>query len=150
MTQVKLRKALQVKNRLAGEVANLTKLIQANNSTVEGTSKFNIAALFDERAATVEKLTKVKTAIAVANVPIYEKIDTLAEIKSHIAMLRSLNTAEGVQSHGYGENTKTYTIVAFVNAAEVEVMVKRLNLDIEKLQDEIDYFNTVTEITIPD
>lgn len=150
MAQVRIRKALQVKNRLAGEVAQLGKLIQANNSHRDGQAKFDVSDLVTKRNAAVQKLIAVKTALAVANVSIYEKLARMAELKNEIALLRGLNTTEGEEELGYGERAKTVKIVATINAAAVEINVNTLTLEIEKLQDEIDYFNSTTEITIPD
>lgn len=150
MTQVRLRKALQIKNRLAGEVAQLSKLIQLNNSHREGTSRFDVKELVAKRNATVEKLVAVKTALATANVGIYGKLATIAELKNEISFLRGLNTNEGEEDLGYGERAKTVKIVAVITANDVEANVNDLTLQIEKLQDEVDYFNSTTEITIPD
>jgi predicted secreted protein len=150
MAQVRIRKALQIKNRLAGEVANLNKLIQANNSHREGVAQFDVKKLLADRNATVAKLVAVKTALAVANTSIYGKLATLAEIKDEIKFLRNLNTTEGEEELGYSERARTVKIVAEVTAVDVEANVARLTLEIEKLQDEVDYFNSTTEITIPD
>lgn len=150
MTQVRIRKALQIKNRLAGEVANLNKLIQANNSHREGQVEFNVKELLDKRNIAVQKLVAVKTALAVANVSIYGKLARMAELKDEIKFLRGLNTSSGEEELGYGERAKTVKIVAEVTAADVEANVTRLSLEIETLQDEVDFFNSTTEITIPD
>jgi hypothetical protein len=150
MTQVRIRKALQVKNRLAGEVAQLGKLIQANNSHRDGQAKFDVGVLLVKRRDTVQKLVAVKTALALANVSIYEKLARMAELKNEVALYRNLNTTEGEEDLGYGERAKTVEIVASVTAANVETVVNALNLEIEKIQDEVDYFNSTTEITIPD
>jgi hypothetical protein len=61
-----------------------------------------------------------------------------------------MNTNEGEQTTGYGINAVTINIVATVNASQVEDIVKARTLDIEKIQDEIDYFNSSTSIDIPD
>ncbi len=150
MAQVRIRKALQIKNRLAGEIANLNKLIQANNSHNEGQTRFDVKKLFADRSATVAKLVAVKTALAVANTSIYGKLATLAELKDEIKFLRGLNTNEGEEELGYGERAKTVKIVAEVTAADVEADVARLTLEIEKLQDEVDYFNSTTEVPVPE
>lgn len=150
MTSVRIRKALQIKNRIAGEIAQLQKLIQTNNSHQEFACKFDINKLLLDRATAVKKLIAVKTALAVANVAIYEKIALMAELKAEVALYRSLNTTEGETEHGYGERAKTIKIIATINAIQVEERVKQLNLEIEKLQDEIDYFNSTTEVVIPD
>lgn len=156
MAQVRIRKALQIKNRITGEIANLNKLIMGNNSHQDGVGRFDVSNRFDvakllvDRAQAVEKLIAIKTALSNANVAIYEKIARMAELKAEIALYRALNTTEGVQSVGYGNEAKHIRIVATINAAQVEDIVKACTLVIEKLQDEIDYFNSVTEITIPD
>ena len=93
MAQVRIRKALQVKNRLAGELANIGKLIQEHNSHLEGQVRFDVRALFAKRDQVLEKLIAVKTAIAVANVAVYEKLARMAELKNEITLLRRLNTA---------------------------------------------------------
>lgn len=150
MAQVRIRKALQVKNRLAGEVSQLGNLIQANNSHRECQAKFDVGVLLVKRRDTVQKLVAVKTALALANVSIYEKLARMAELKNEVALYRNLNTTEGEEDLGYGERAKTVRIVATVTAANVETVVNALNLEIEKIQDEVDYFNSTTEITIPD
>ena len=150
MAQVRIRKALQIKNRLVGEISNFNKLVMNNNSHQECTSKFDVMTLLADRAKAVEKLILVKTALALANVAIYEKLARMSEAKDNIKFLRALNTTEGENEVGYGERSKTVKIVASVNAVMVEDAVKALTLDIEKLQDEVDYFNSTTEITIPD
>ena len=151
MPQVKLRKALQIKNRLAGEISNINRLIEKNNShPLNGQpERFNVKDLLAKRQETVKQLIAIKTALAKANVAIYEKIATLAELKSEIDFYRKLDTEEGTSDRGYGDNVKVITVVAEVNAATVEEIVKDRTLQIEKLQDEIDYFNSVTEIDIP-
>ena len=60
MTKVRIRKALQIKNRITGEIANLNKLIQANNSHHDGKSRFDVAKLIGERSQAVEKLNSVR------------------------------------------------------------------------------------------
>ncbi len=150
MAQVRIRKALQIKNRLAGEVAQLGKLIQANNSHRDGQAKFDVGVLLVKRRDTVQKLVAVKTALALANVGIYEKLARMAELKNEVALYRNLNTTEGEEDLGYGERAKTVRIVASVTAPMVESNVTALNLEIEKIQDEVDFFNSTTEITIPD
>jgi len=150
MALVRIRKALQIKNRITGEIANLNKLIQGNNSHQDGAGRFDVAKLLVDRAQAVEKLVAIKTALSNANVAIYEKIARMAELKDEITLYRALNTTEGIQSVGYGTEAKHIRIVATVNAAQVEDIVKARTLDIEKLQDEVDYFNSATEIVVPD
>lgn len=150
MAQVRLRKALQVKNRIAGEIAQLGKLIQSNNSHQDSASRFDVSKLISDREVFVRKLVEIKTAISKANTQIYEKIALMAELKSEIQLYRGLNTNEGIASSGYGPEAKVIKIVATVNAVMVEDKVRELTLKIEKLQDEVDYFNSTTEIVIPD
>lgn len=149
MAKVRIRKALQIKNRLAGEVANLNKLIQSHNSRREDAPKnFDVTALILDRENAVKKLIAVKTALAKANVSIYGHIYHMAELKDEIKFYRSLNTTEGSDEVGYGERARQVKISATINAANVESKVNELTIAIEKLQDEIDYFNSTTEIEV--
>lgn len=152
--KVKIRKALQIKNRLTGEIARLNSQIQTSNQYIEDQPKvFNAATLLGSRQTLVSRLIAIKTAISIANVAIYEKIAKLAELKDEITLLRSLRTNESVDTkvvYGTSNVTKEVKTKVDINAIEVETFVSEKEKAIEALQDEIDYFNNVTEIEIPE
>lgn len=144
---ITLRKALQVKNRLAGEIGQLNKLIQQNNSVQEGRAQFNVEELLKKRNKKVETLIKLKTDIAVANTSIYEFLARLEEHKAQIQFLRSLPTRSGEYEIGYdGNGTKYANFVAHVGATDVEAEVNNISQLIEELQDRVDHYNSTTMI----
>ena len=156
MNTVKLRKALQIKNRLAGEVANLTRRLGGNNHPDQDgkAPEFDIRALLTERKELVNKLVQVKTVIAKANVDIYEKINKLAELKSEVSVLNTIPTQDvrgnkRVLVEGRYDYLDTVT-PAVIKSKEVQEKVTALNLEIESLQDAIDYHNSVTDVVVPE
>lgn len=156
MGTVKLRKALQIKNRVAGELSALNARIGYNNHlTSDGkTPEYDIKELLKQRKEVQVKLVAVKTAIAKANVPIYEKVSQIAELKSEITTLQHLNTHQIPENKMVVlEGRPQYVSVErapIVTAKEVDAAVKALNLEIEALQDAIDYHNSVTEVVVPE
>lgn len=156
MNTVKLRKALQIKNRLAGEVANLTRRLGGNNHPDQDgkAPEFDIRALLTERKELVNKLVQVKTVIAKANVEIYEKINQLAELKSEVSVLNTIPTQDvrgnkRVLVEGRYDYLDTVT-PAVIKSKEVQEKVSAINLEIESLQDAIDYHNSVTDVVVPE
>jgi len=156
MNTVKLRKALQIKNRLAGEIANLTRRLNVNNHPDQDgkAPEFDIRALLAERKELVNKLVQVKTVIAKANVDIYEKINQLAELKSEVSVLSLIPTQDvrgnkRVLVEGRYDYLDTVT-PAVIKSKEVQEKVTALNLEIESLQDAIDYHNSVTDVVVPE
>lgn len=147
---VKLRKALQIKNRLTGEIGQLSKLIQQNNLYRDGKSRFDVNQLMKERSAKVEQLINLKTEISKANVAIYAKMAQMEELKAQIQLYRGLNTDDGEREVGYGEYAKTHIMIAYITAQQVENKVAELTKQIEDLQDQIDYYNGTTDITLDD
>lgn len=146
---MKLAKALKTKNRLAGAIAQAVKLIQESN-VVEGENKapHDVNGLVQQMVKDQEALAKLKAQISIANGPISEKIFLMAELKARIAFWRTLPTKDGTfKSEGrYMTASVDQTFHATIKANQVEDLVKDLQARIEKLQDEIDEFNAVTEV----
>ena len=158
MAKATIAKALNVKNRLVGEKNRLYSLVMANCSRLE-TQKCNydVKQLWADYETTIVKLVAVKTAIAKANVNIYDKIYNIAELKSKAAQLAQLNTDESEhQEMNYnrvtGETTKgavTKRVVLFKDS-EVVGQIKAIEEQISKLHDEVTAYNYTTEIEIPE
>lgn len=146
---MKLAKALKLKNRLAGEVANAQRLIVAAN-VVEGQNQppHDVEKLMKGLETSQKALAALKGKISAANAPIFEKIYLMAEMKSRISFLRTIPTQDGTfqQPGRYGVETKTVLYRATVKASDVERDVKFLSDEIERMQDELDEFNAKTEI----
>jgi hypothetical protein len=95
--KMKIAKALKLKNKLAGEVAQLKDLLSKQNvrSTKQKFDYDNSKVLADLRAK-VDELVKVKTALGAANAEAYDKIFRLAELKGLVKTLTDLDTKQGV------------------------------------------------------
>lgn len=146
---MKLAKALKLKNKLAGEVANVQRMIVAAN-VVEGQNQppHDVEKLMKDLEANQKALADLKGRISAANAPIFGKIYLMAEMKSRISFLRTIPTQDGTfrQPGRYGVEEKTVLYRATVKASDVERDVKFLSDEIERLQDELDEFNAKTEI----
>ena len=157
MAKITLAKALNHKNRLVGEKVRLFTLVRTQNSRkAESKTNYNPEELFTEYLAVCEKLVATKTAIAKANVPIYEQISRIAELKSQAADLRQIPTREGDEiTHVYNHKTnesdeKIIKHVAFLKDVDVDKRVKGIEAEIEKLHDQVTAYNYSTHIEVPD
>jgi hypothetical protein len=141
---MKLSKALKEKNRVAGEVAALKVLLTQQNVR-PANQKFDYDAqdLLAQLRAKVDELVKVKTAIAVANVAVYEKIFRLAELKGLSAALKALDTKNGVFKEGGGFQGTAYDMeyVAQLKKTDVDRLAAETDAEIQALQDALDEFN---------
>jgi hypothetical protein len=150
---VNLARALKVKNRLAGELTRLRRVLSRENSRRnDNTSKINPKEIDNLIGATVLKLIATKSAITCANIDIYPQLAKLEEIKSQIAYFQILPIKEGVdkQAIGYSKEVIEYTWTAYLNQEAVDKKIKSLQITADELQDEIDTFNAKTMVTIPD
>ena len=148
---LKLHTALKLKNRIAGEVARLQRLIVRENSRRhDNTSKVDVGGLFNQLNNARINLAHVKGELAKANVSIYDKLAALAEAKSYMAFLDTIPTKEGEEKAalGYKGDIVSYQWAAYVNQAAIdELKVKQQTL-INDLQDEIDAYNAGAAITV--
>jgi hypothetical protein len=147
---MKLTQALKTKTRLAGELVRLQQIFNRENSRRnDNPSTVNPAEIFKKIEETSDTLGAIKAKIAAANVPIYSKIERMAEAKSKIALLQHLPVREGKEKVSQYNSSEplTYTWTTFINQKNVDEMVFSLQNQINSLQDEIDNFNATTEIT---
>lgn len=147
MSKVSLAKLLKVKNRLAGRLSKTQDQITQYNCVIkEQSGKVNVEGLLTLRDKLSEALISVKTAIQIATTPIQRKIYTLAERKGTAEFFSNLNTSDGIRRHGYQNTDVEY--VATVKQEQSDSLVKKLESEIDTLQDEIDEFNAVTKVEI--
>jgi hypothetical protein len=147
--QITIRKALQVKKTLVGEIAQLRGLIVKYNSQKAENKHIDLTKVHADYVAKVESLIKLKTAITKANVGIYESIIMVEEVKGRIALLGSLDTSETEDK--YVPATSEYVEVAKVvhlNLTQVNEKVTVLKAELETLLDKIDHFNSNTLIEV--
>jgi hypothetical protein len=143
-----LAKALSVKNRLAGRLAQSRALVESYNSVVAGQSgsRPDVRAELERYRALQGALVTVKATLHRANLPIYEEIVRLAEVKATIQMLSGLNTKDGSEP---GYNGVEFVYEATVKKPEVLQMVRRLEAEVDSIQDRINQFNAATRIELP-
>ena len=147
-----LAKALSVKNRLAGRLAQARSNVETYNSVLAGQRDDYGKATVDVRAeyARYRKLQDglivVKAAIQRANLPIYEDILQLGELKSVIQMLNGLDTKNGTEP---GYNGVEFRYSAVILKPEVLGIIRDLEAQIDAIQDKINEFNASTRIEIP-
>jgi len=147
-----LAKALSVKNRLAGRLAQARSNIETYNSVLAGQRDDYGKATVDVRAEYVryrklqDGLIVVKAAIQRANLPIYEDILQLGELKSVIQMLSGLDTKNGTEP---GYNGVEFRYSAVILKPEALGIIRELEAQIDAIQDKINEFNASNRIEIP-
>jgi peptidoglycan hydrolase CwlO-like protein len=152
---ITLSQALKKKTRLAGEIKRLEKVIGENNSHPQETPvRLDLSASMEELKCKHRELAEIKSRIACGNAGmkstdkgVYPQIHLMAELKGLVKFIRCLKTTEGkVNENSYGDpNVVEY--VAEIPMDKVLELDKSFQQEIEKLQDEIDYYNVTTKIT---
>ena len=146
-TNITLAKALKLKNRLAGKIGKLTQTVQTYNSTQQGSDQVDVRTAFAARADLVARLTDLKAAVARANLPVQRDIFALAELKSEVALMASLDTQHGTVIEGH-RTAGQVTYVAQFRKADVDALTDALEARIDALQDRLDTFNPQTLIPV--
>ena len=98
----------------------------------------------------IDELIQVKTAIAAANVEIYESIFRLAELKGLVAVLTALDTQAGVfhEGGGFGESKHEVEYLAQISKVEADKLVAELNAQIQAIQEGLDEFNFTRSVKL--
>lgn len=144
-----INKGLKQKNKLAKDIQNKWNLILTHNSGRKDAKKsYNTKQLFTELIAGVDALVETKTAIAKANIAIYDKIFRLAELKGIVMNMKSISVTEGPQTQfrGYGKDDKEIEFEAQMDHTFIDSKVAEFEKEIETIQDELDKFNFTTDI----
>lgn len=148
MAQITLGKALKLKNRLVGRLAKVQGDIQVFNSVTEGQAgQVDVLALAQTRAALVDAIIGIKTAINDANREVQRDIYALAEKKATAQFIASVCTRHGPQPPVY-PTTIEVVYVAALKKADVDAQVAQLEKDIDQLQDKLDQFNHDRKIDV--
>ena len=148
---VTLAKALSIKNRLAGRLAQAKLNVETYNSVLatqkgrDGQAAVDVRAEFERYRMIQEGLVVVKAAVQRANSPIYEDVLRLGEKKAVLQMLAGLNTKHGSEP---GYNGAEYRFEATILKPEALEMVRRIEAEIDKIQDKLNHFNATTTVEI--
>ena len=146
---VTLSRGLKEKNRWGGKLGQLRERIaNANSYEADVPPQINVAEAMVEADEVQQRLVAVKTALAKANAEIVGTIIELEETKSKIAWLKQLDTKEGTfKSRSYGEST-TEVYKTTIHGADKLKMLDDLQKKANRLQDDLDDFNSSHRIMI--
>lgn len=140
-----VKQALKVKNRLVKEINEKFEILKKYNSIdQDNTRRYSMINILSEIGSLTEELVVLKAKIHKANLPVYDKIFKLSELKSQITQIQNIPTEEGKTVQAYG-SVLTYKN-SELSVIDVEIVVKRLQTEIDKLQDDLDIHNLTTEI----
>lgn len=149
---VSLREALKLKKKYAGIVSKLeTKLTQNNSYVVEQkTPLVDTKEILRDLLVQKENLSKIKTAIATANLPVNFYIYKMAELKSLIATLQRLDTKEGefITTVDYSNTSTKETRRVHMSSSCVEELINEYEDKIQEFQEILDKHNINTLVTI--
>ena len=162
--EITIRKALNIKNRLVGEIGDLRNKIMSLNNYIEGQTTEN--ALTDVKKLNEEllnkecKLIELKTKIHQKNAEskTYETITQISEYKSLIDYYTSLRsqTTDNVDKNIYEwdatHTARTITSVdkyrAHISKEQCDALVSELKGKLENAFDTVEAFNASTRISI--
>jgi len=88
----------------------------------------------------------VKSKIHRANVPMFKKIFEMSELKSNIKSLQKLDCTEGKSNRDRYRMESELVLTSEISLVQRNEMIKEMENRIEELQDEMDVFNSNTEI----
>jgi hypothetical protein len=141
-----LAKALKLKNRLAGRLAKVDNDLESYNSVLAGSDHPNIKGIYEDRQKLVAQLIELKVAINSANQVAQRTIFRLGELKSQVALLGKMSTKHGTVVEHYHSTPTQY--VAQLRKVDVDREVRRLEVEIDRVQEELDAFNYRTTINL--
>jgi len=143
-----IKQALKKKNKLVGLINEEFFKASQYNVVDEGNPRpYSATEAIGKWMELTNELIVLKTQIHKANLPIYDKIFELSELKNQVKHLKSLNCASGkVSTNRWGGESEPVIKHAEINVIEKDKMVKNLEVRIEHLQDELDQWNHNTLI----
>lgn len=153
MASVSLSKILKYRKRVQNAIAKVSNDITSFNvvSADEGKEpvrEVDVNSLMSRREKLVNHLIDLESRLQAANQSIQTKIVRLRELKGEIAFLRRIPTNHGPNTH-YGDGPRSVSHATF-RKKDVDERVRKAELEIDTIQDELDAFNATTKIEIPD
>lgn len=144
-----LAQALKQKNRLAGELVRQQQILQRENSRrSDSVSTVDREVVWTKIQNLSEELGILKGKITTANIGIYPVLERMAELKSRISFVQTLDKREGEEISFVGRDQEklTYKWDSTINQTRCDELIAKLQTDINVLQDQVDLFNHQTEI----
>lgn len=142
-----IKQALKLKNKLIKSIGDNTKLLQQYNTVEVGNPRpYSPVTLMGDITKSTYELIELKSKIHRANAPMFEKIFEMSELKSNIAALQKLDCTEGKSNRDRYRMESELVLTSEVSLVERNEIVKGMVDRIEEIQDEMDIFNSNTEI----
>jgi hypothetical protein len=142
-----IKQALKKKNKLVGMISEEFNKASQYNVVDEGNARpYSATEAIGKWMELTNELIVLKTQILKANLPVYDKIFELSELKNQVKHLRSLNCTSGKVSGGRWGEGEPVMKHAEINVVEKDKIVKNLEARIETIQDELDQWNHNTLI----
>ena len=141
--------ALKSKNRLAGELVRKQQILQRENARrSDNVSTVVRDIVWKEILEISNKLGEIKGKITKANIGIYPSLERMAELKSRISFIQGLDKRDGpeVTFVGHDQEKVQDTWSPFINLPKADTLVFQLQKEIDTLQDQVDTYNTTTEV----
>jgi hypothetical protein len=138
-----IKKALKVKNKLKGKIADLQTKLYKYNIVEEGQkADYDTRLVLNELNETIIEFVDLKTKIQKANVPVVDRIFRLSELKGLAKKVKYINCDKEKVTRGTIV-TNTY---ANITAIEKEELIMKIENEIDQIQDQLDDFNHNTNI----
>ncbi|MFZ9171836.1 MAG: hypothetical protein ACO21X_05550 [Sediminibacterium sp.] len=139
-----LKQALKRKNRLVGLIAEeYIKVSQYNSVDDVNQRPYSVKEALQNWLKLTDELIELKSKIQIANNKVNDKIFRLAELKTQVKQLKKLDCTSGLYYSKWSDD-KVVTKVAEIEVIERDKMVKEMEAQIEKIQDELDEWNHQT------
>jgi predicted nucleic acid-binding Zn-ribbon protein len=142
-----IKQSLKLKNKLIKSISDNTKLLQQYNTVEVGNPRpYSPVKLMGEITKSTHELVELKSKIHRANAPMFEKIFEMSELKSNIKALQKLDCTEGKSNRDRYRMESELVLTSEVSLVERNEIIREMEDRIEELQDEMDVFNSNTEI----
>jgi predicted nucleic acid-binding Zn-ribbon protein len=142
-----IKQSLKLKNKLIKSISDNTKLLQQYNTVEVGNPRpYSPVKLMEEITKSTHELVELKSKIHRANAPMFEKIFEMSELKSNIRALQKLDCTEGKSNRDRYRMESELVLTSEVSLVERNEIIKGMEDRIEEIQDEMDVFNSNTEI----
>ena len=139
-----LKQALKRKNRLVGLIAEeYIKVSQYNSVDDVNQRPYSVKEALQNWLKLTDELIELKSKIQIANNKVNDKIFRLSELKTQVKQLKKLDCTSGLYYSKWSDD-KVVTKVAEIEVVERDNMVKEMEAQIEKIQDELDGWNHQT------
>ena len=142
-----IKQALKLKNKLIKSISDNTKLLQEYNTVEVGNERpYSPVLLMGNITKSTYELIELKSKIHRSNAPMFEKIFEMSELKSNIKALQKLDCTEGKSNRDRYRMESELVLTSEISLVDRNEFIKKLEDRIEQIQDEMDVFNSNTEI----